>query len=163
MVGSALAQTPKFHPHPRTATRRCPSPRPAVHHPRPLPTLFLAPLLFSYSCQSLFSQPLSLQINPKPGASPLEHSRPKALPLPSRLPRPGRYGKAHLFISLPPLVLSCLSFSHTDPLFSIVYSLLWQKRGVGIPLQTICRPSGLQYTSSSGAAHKGPPGHNCHG
>ena len=44
---------------------------------------------------------------------------------------------------------SCLSFSHSHPLFSITFSLFWQNRGVGIPSQkSSFGISGLQPLSS---------------
>ncbi len=50
------------------------------------------------------------------------------------LPRLGRGGKPHILSSLPPLVFSCLSFSHSLPLFSIACSLFYKNtRGWGIP------------------------------
>jgi hypothetical protein len=49
-------------------------------------------------------------------------------------------GKSHLFNALAPLVFSCLSFSHSFPLFSAASSLFSQKhRGWGTP-SAICAP-----------------------
>ena len=42
--------------------------------------------------------------------------------------------------SLPPLVFSLLSFSLSCRLFSIVYSLFAQNKGVGVPRQTVGQP-----------------------
>jgi hypothetical protein len=42
-------------------------------------------------------------------------------------------GKSHLFSTLPPLVFSCLSFSHSFPLFSATCSLFFQNTGGGVP------------------------------
>src|SRR5882762_5658016 len=47
---------------------------------------------------------------------------------------------AFLFIDLQPLGISCLSFSHPDPLFSMICSLFCQNTGGGVPLQLLRAP-----------------------
>src|SRR5882724_1322636 len=48
-------------------------------------------------------------------------------------------GKFSIFSSLPPLELSCLSFSASSRLFSVACSLFAQNAGVGIPSHTVIR------------------------
>src|SRR5258708_176245 len=63
-------------------------------------------------------------------------------------------GKSHRFSSLPPLVLSCLSFSHSDPLFSAVCRLFPKHRGGGGHIMVSHtlggRPAGLDRLAKAG-------------
>jgi len=83
---------------------------------------------------------------PSPSAGPFRYLlsiNPALCPLCRRLPRPSRGGKlssdlhespvtshkSRLFMRLPALQLSCLSFSHPRPLFSIVCGLFFKNTG----------------------------------
>jgi hypothetical protein len=99
---------------------------------RPLPT-FPRPL-FSYSYKSLLPQPLYFHIHTKPrgcGRISTPYLATRHSPLATRLPR-ALSAKGHfprIFSSLPPLCFSCLSFSHSLPLFSSTCSLFSQNAG----------------------------------
>ena len=62
---------------------------------------------------------------------------------------PATSHKSRLFMCLPALQLSCLSFSHPRPLFSIVCGLFYKNTGGGIPLPDLYR--------SHPASHKSRP------
>src|SRR5258708_36312922 len=63
-------------------------------------------------------------------------------------------GKSHRFSSLPPLVLSCLSFSHSDPLFSAACRLFSKHRGgaghIMVSHTLAARPAGLDRLAKAG-------------
>src|SRR6266404_3522730 len=107
-------------------------PQLAVH---PENDRFLTPV-FSSTSESLFSQLLCFHIYLR---CPLLFSSVYSVPArptggpPASVPSvPGRFFKSFAVNGLPPLVLSCLSFSRSLPLFSVTCSLLLQNRGVGV-------------------------------
>src|SRR5882762_10114528 len=98
---------------------------PALH---PQNDRFLTPV-FSSTSESLFSQLLCFQIYLR---CPLLFSSVTSILLFYLHRSPVTNHKPRVFFGLPPLVLSCLSFSRSLPLFSVTCSLLLQNRGVGV-------------------------------
>jgi hypothetical protein len=73
------------------------------------------------------------------GVSPLRHS--PSMPSPS-LCSLRLCGKFHVFSSLPPLEISCVSFCKPRPLFSIACSLFSQNAGAGWASRMLLRDTG---------------------
>ena len=109
---------------------------------------FSAPLE-SQTYKSLFPQLPCFHIHTKcPGVTPL---RPLlAVQASSRLPSHCR--KSHPFNRLHALILSCRSFSHSLPLFSMVCGLFLQNTGGWVPLALLSTsvPSAQSGTAISG-------------
>ena len=108
---------------------------PGPPSPHPQNARFLTPL-YSNTSESIFSQPLSFHIHLNPPGVPPPHPLftpgPRKALCPRRTPRYAALANSSALNSLPPLFLSCPSFSPRHPLFSVVCSLFSQNRGGGV-------------------------------
>jgi hypothetical protein len=122
----------------------------APHPPSPLPRPL--PPRTPSSTAVTFGSPLSS--NPAPCPLCLSGKS-----LPDLHESPVTNHKSRLFMHLPALELSCLSFSHPRPLFSIVCGLFYENTRGGIPLPDLRRSHLTTRSSrpSCAKAQKCPP------